>query len=290
MYVKTGRQEAVEFGQSIAEKKEQAYLEQAKIVASNGRLFIYCWRGGLRSEKIAAFYAQAGYQVSVLEGGYKAYRCFIRQQFAEKRQIYLLGGPTGSGKTALLHEISNFGYQAIDLEALANHKGSLFGHLGQAEQPTTEQFENDLFQLWVSTDCCRPLWLEHESLSIGSVFLPDTFFQNMLKGTLILLQLPFEYRIDRLVAEYALYPKSELQQAIQNLGVYMGGTRMNQALQALQRDDFRLVAAVCLGYYDKAYEEALHRRPVAKVVRLNLKPKPISLQAEAVLKELNRLP
>jgi len=283
-YVKIGKDPAIHLGQSIAEIKKEFYLERIRKVAPGNQILIHCWRGGLRSEKIAEFFTEFGYQVWVLEGGYKSYRGFIRRQFSQERPVFILGGYTGSGKTAILNEMAKLENQTIDLEALANHKGSIFGHLGQGNQPTTEQFENNLYAKWAVYDLKKPLWLEHESVSIGHVFLPDTFFRTMLQGILFLVDLPKTYRISRLVEEYSCFDNLTLQALIGHLGNYMGGNRAKQALQALQNRDFEQVASITLEYYDKLYDNSLINRPVRKIVKVPLPAGDVAENARIVLK------
>jgi len=283
-YVKIGKEPAIELGQSIAGLKTDYYLNAIKDVAPGRQMLLHCWRGGMRSAKIAAFFAEAGYHVFVLEGGYKAYRGFIRRQFSTERQIFLIGGYTGSGKTAILEEIGKSGHQVIDLEALACHKGSNFGHLGQDVQPTTEQFENDLYTQWAELDPLKPLWLEHESMSIGNIYLPDTFRAAMLKGVLFLIDIPKADRIKRLVDEYACFDKPELQSVLEHLSVFMGSFQSREALLALQNDDFEKVADLTLAYYDKLYENSLKRRPVRKIVKIKLLSGSVAEHAGIILK------
>jgi tRNA 2-selenouridine synthase len=284
-YVKIGKEPAIELGKSIAGEKTDYYLDAMRKVAPEKQLLLHCWRGGMRSAKIAAFYAEAGYKVFLLEGGYKAYRGFIRKQFSSGRQILLIGGYTGSGKTAILNEIARLGHQVIDLEALASHKGSNFGHLGQHTQPTTEQFENNLYSHWAELEPLSPLWLEHESMSIGSIYLPNTFHTAMLNGTLFFIDIPKVDRIRRLVNEYACFRKAELQGVLEHLGIYMGSYQSREALLALQNDDFDKVADLTLTYYDKLYENSLTRRPVHKIVKVPLLSGSVEEHAKIILKQ-----
>jgi tRNA 2-selenouridine synthase len=282
-YVKIGKDPAIELGKTIAGEKTDYYLDAIQPVAPEKTMLLHCWRGGMRSAKIAAYYAENGYRVFVLEGGYKAYRGYIRQQFASGRPVFLIGGYTGSGKTGILKEIGKLGHQTIDLEALACHKGSNFGHLGQHSQPSTEQFENNLYVQWAELDPLKPLWLEHESISIGNVFLPNTFHAAMLNGKLFFIELPKDYRIQRLVNEYACFDKPLLKAVLTHLGQYMGSYQAREVLIALQNDDFEKVADITLVYYDKLYENSLVRRPIQKIVRIPLAAGSVKEHAEIIL-------
>jgi len=282
-YVKIGKEPAIDLGKQIAGEKTDYYLDALRDVATEKQILLHCWRGGMRSSKIAAFYADAGYKVFLLEGGYKAYRGYIRKQFTSGRTIFMIGGYTGSGKTAILHEISRLGHQVIDLEALANHKGSNFGHLGQLQQPTTEQFENNLYSQWADLEPLRPLWLEHESMCIGSIYLPDTFRAAMLNAVLFFIDVPKSDRIMRLVSEYACFEKSELQAILEHLAIYMGSYQSSEAMRALQNNDFRKVAEITLAYYDKLYENSLSRRPVRRIVQVPLPTASAGIHAKLIL-------
>jgi len=282
-YVKIGKEPAIELGKVIAGEKTDYYLNAIRDVAPDKQMLLHCWRGGMRSAKIAAFFAEAGYHVFVLEGGYKAYRGYIRKQFSSGRQLFLIGGYTGSGKTGILKEIGKLGHQTIDLEELACHKGSNFGHLGQNVQPTTEQFENNLYSHWAGLDPLKPLWLEHESMNIGTVTLPDSFHAAMLNGTLFFIELPKDYRIKRLVDEYACFEKPVLQAVLEHLGQFMGTFQSREVLIALQNDDFEKVADITLTYYDKLYANSLVRRPVQKIVSLPLAAGSVKEHAEIIL-------
>lgn len=282
-YVKIGKEPAIELGKSIAGKKTEYYLEMVREVTQGTQMLLHCWRGGMRSAKIAQFYAENGYKVYLLESGYKAYRRYIRKQFSVPQQLFLIGGYTGSGKTAILNEIKRVGNQVIDLEALASHKGSNFGHLGQHSQPTTEQFENDLYALWAKLDATKPLWLEHESMSIGNVFLPETFREAMLAGVLFFIDVPRIDRIQRLIDEYACFPKPDLQLVLEHLSIFMGSFQAHEAMRALQGNDFEKVAAITLAYYDKLYENSLLRRPVRKLVKVSLPSGSVANHAQILL-------
>ena len=284
-YVKIGKEPAIELGISIAGEKTDYYLEAVKEVVADKQMLLHCWRGGMRSAKIAQFYADAGFKVFLLDGGYKAYRGYIRNQFSSGRPIFLIGGLTGSGKTAILKEIGKLGNQVIDLESLACHKGSNFGHLGQPDQPTTEQFENDLYTQWAELDPLQPLWLEHESMSIGSIYLPDTFRNAMLGGVLFFIDVPKTDRIKRLVDEYACFEKAELKSVLEHLGIYMGSYQSREALLALQNNDFEKVADLSLSYYDKLYENSLSRRPVRRIVKISLPSESAAIHAAIILQQ-----
>lgn len=248
-------------GLEFAGAKMRWYVEEALHLAPSRKLRLHCWRGGQRSGSLAWLLRQAGFEVLSLEGGYKAYRQLILEKMAAPwHRLVILGGYTGSGKTAVLQAIQDMGEYVVDLEALAHHKGSSFGALGEQRQPTIEQFENDLFDALRHIPAGARLWLEDESRSIGKVYLPDGFWQLMCQSPLIKLEIPLERRVRQLVAGYAGFPKQDLIDAFSRLQKRLGGQHLKAALEALDCDDFARAAEIALVYYDKAYQNTIDRK------------------------------
>lgn len=222
-------------------------------------LILYCWRGGMRSNAMAWLFNQAGHECMVIEGGYKAFRSFIRHQITNEWNYRIIGGMTGCGKTETIKYLSEDGIQVIDLEALASHKGSVFGHLGQKEQPTNETFENQLWQELSKMDPSKPVYLEDESRSIGKVSLPEPFYRKMQVSPMFLLELSIEDRIQRLVNEYGTFSKEQLIENISKLSKYIGGDIINNSVSAVMNDNNELATQLLLPYYDKKYKESITR-------------------------------
>ncbi len=134
------------------------------------------------------------------------------------------------------------GKQTLDLEQLARHKGSVFGGIGMPDQPTNEQFENDIFAAWQTFDITKPLWIEDESRMIGNVSIPDPLFDQMKRAVMIKVETNSELRIHRLVNEYSKADKMELERAILKISEKLGGANTKKALLALETGDFETVA------------------------------------------------
>ncbi|MBK7174193.1 MAG: tRNA 2-selenouridine(34) synthase MnmH [Bacteroidales bacterium] len=283
LYAKQGKDPAVKQGMEIVGLKFGSFISEIEKITTAKQIGIHCWRGGMRSESLAWFYEKLGYEVFLLEGGYKAYRKFIRSSFKTSPGIFLLGGMTGSGKTEILGELEKIGEQTIDLEGMAHHKGSSFGHLGQSVQPSTEQFENDLYVCWAQKNNQQPLWIEHESHKVGTVYLPDTFRASMQNGTLIRLILPLEIRVSRLMNEYSHFDKSLLKESILHICQGMGTYQNKLALEALESGKLSEVAEIVLQYYDKTYEFALKKRPFKKVFEIRLDSPDMKMNARKIL-------
>jgi len=282
-YKTKGRSESVSEGLRYAGPTLSSKLTEALKIANSGKLMVYCWRGGLRSESMAWLFSIAGLDVLRLVGGYKAFRNNILGKLAIKRRTLILGGLTGSGKTAILNVLASRGEQMIDLEALAHHRGSAFGALGQGSQPSTEHFANILFDEWKGLDYIRTIWLEDESRNIGSVFIPDQFWNNMQESPVIALVSEPSVRLPRLVREYSVFPAEQLRESIMKISKRLGGDRTKDALLSTDTGDFERAAAITLEYYDKAYFHSLSHHPASLVHRLETKTDDPEENADLVL-------
>ncbi len=228
-------------------------LEQGIKLSKEGKLLVHCWRGGMRSEAMAWLFSLADIETEILEGGYKSYRHYILENLSENRKMIILGGLTGSGKTHILRYLKETGHQVIDLEGLANHKGSAFGSLGQLPQPSSEHFANLLYSKWRETDQSLPVWLEDESRNIGTVFMPEEFYLNMQLNPAIILLMDVKTRLPRLIEEYSGYSAEELKASVMKISKRLGGDRTSEAIEAIQERRFSKAIEITLQYYDKAY-------------------------------------
>ena len=267
-YTKNGPDEALIRGLDFVGPKMSMFVTEAKKLAVDDKILVHCWRGGMRSGAMAWLLGFAGLKPSVLTGGYKAYRKHIRESFSSGPEIRVLGGMTGSGKTEVLHQLSAMGHQVIDLEGLAHHKGSAFGWLGQQEQPTNEQFENNLAEKWLSLNQEMPVWIEDESRNVGKVIIPDGIFEKMNSSTIVFIDVPFEERVKRLTGEYGAFDRDDLVSILQKISKRIGGDTAKSAIESLHSGEVRNAVAAVLRYYDKTYEYGLSKRNPGKVIRM----------------------
>jgi tRNA 2-selenouridine synthase len=259
-YKNEGRINAILRGLELSGPLMNQKLEKALGLVKDGKLLVHCWRGGMRSEAMAWLFSLADIETEILEGGYKSYRNYILEKLGEKRNYMILGGLTGTGKTEILRLMGNSDHQFIDLEAIACHKGSAFGSLGQQPQPTSEHFANLLFEALDKTDKNQIVWLEDESKNIGSVFLPDQFYLNMQESPVVALIMDVSTRMPRLLKEYSEYPKEDLKASILKISKRLGGDNTREALSGIESGDFTKAIEITLHYYDKAYVFGLKRR------------------------------
>ena len=265
VYKQQSQQAAIDLGYQYVTPKLQWFIDQSLQAAPHKNIVIHCWRGGMRSHSFAQHLKDNGFnEVYVIEKGYKAYRREALNNF-DKGTLYLLGGYTGSGKTHILNYIREAGHQVLDLEELASHKGSAFGNIGMSKQPTTEQFENNLYWQWRQFDFKRPIWVEDESPNIGDVNIPMHLFQKMRDSQVFFIEISKEERAKLLVDEYALGDKEKLARGISRISKRLGNDISRKALQLLENDDYYEVALLTLGYYDKYYKRGIEKREISNI-------------------------
>jgi len=260
-YKRDCRQAAIRKGLAITGPKMEQFLDQAYAASPNQRLAVHCWRGGMRSKSMATLFDFAGFDSRVLMGGYKAYRAAVHAQFTTPLSLIILGGRTGSGKTKILQALADKGEQVLDLELLAHHKGSAFGDLGEEPQPTTEMFENLLFTQLQKLDTGKRIWVEDESHMIGTVFIPEAFWQHMRTAPVVFCDVPVEERIRFLVENYGHYDAKGLINAVHKITKRLGGQHAKAALEAFEQGDLHTATRIVLVYYDKTYAHGLSQRP-----------------------------
>lgn len=270
-YKHQGRQVAILSGLEIVGPNLRALAERLADCAVDNTLLIHCWRGGMRSQSVAWLASLNGYETYTLTGGYKGFRQLILDALSAPVNLVVLGGASGSGKTAILHELEGMGQQVVDLEGLALHRGSAFGSIGLLPQPTQQLFENQLGMQWQRLDPIGAVWIENESRQLGTLRLPEPTKHQMEQAPILVLDMPFELRVERLVIEYGAYSALSLEKSIRQIGKRLGGLYMQQALNALAGGDLRTCCALLLShYYDKTYNRFLARKDSDQIYHLRL--------------------
>ncbi|MEO8108466.1 MAG: tRNA 2-selenouridine(34) synthase MnmH [Ginsengibacter sp.] len=275
-YKQQNRQVAVKKGldyfsermKNMIEEVEKIITENKKHFQNERRIFIHCWRGGMRSRSVAWLLDLYGFKIFTLKGGYKAFRNWALSQFEKEYNLKILGGYTGSGKTGVLQEMKEKGEVVIDLEGLANHKGSAFGSLGEAPQPGQEMFENMLAIELFKASLQKPanpennnsIWLEDESRHIGTAGIPKTLWETMRKSPLYFLDIPFVERLNHIVSTYGKFDKKELVNSIMKIQKRLGGLETKNAINFLLENKVKECFSILLLYYDKLYANALCKR------------------------------
>jgi tRNA 2-selenouridine synthase len=266
-YKQSGRKPAVMLGLRCIGPRLDEFAEELLSHASpaGDRALVHCWRGGMRSGSVAWLLESFGCRVATLQGGYKAFRNWVLDGFELPRSIHVVTGLTGSGKTEILGALAARGEQVIDLEALAHHKGSAFGALGQEPAPTQQQFENRLAFEWRAADPQKPLWLGDESRNIGSIRLPLELWRQKQASAFHLIEVPDEDRVQHLCHVYAGHPPELLAGRVEAIRKRLGGDRVKQAVEAIGAGDPTTACRIVLAYYDKTYRHSLQRAAPANL-------------------------
>jgi tRNA 2-selenouridine synthase len=288
-YKHKGRNDALLLGLDFVGVKMRSLVERAQQAAQSRNtrtLGVHCWRGGMRSSSVAWLLDMAGYKVFTLEGGYKAFRRYTLDSLALQRDILILGGKTGSGKTHILHKLHELGEQTLDLERIAQHKGSAFGAIGEQPQPTQEQFENNLAQHWRTLDAKRRVWVEDESNHIGRSYIPKPVWEQMRHANALFLDMPLELRVHNTLADYGAATNEALIASVCAIEKRLGGLATRHALEALDRGDRAETVRIALRYYDKAYLHGLSQREPRYVRMVQTESRDTNHNAELLLQAI----
>ena len=280
-YKQESREKAIRIGLDFFGPKMRPMVEEIEAMQAGGakkekpeddqgrEIFVYCWRGGMRSSAVAWLLDLYGWKVYTLAGGYKSFRNLVFQSFEYPYLFKVLGGYTGSGKTEVLSELQLKGETVIDLEQLACHKGSAFGSFKMPSQPRQEMFENLLFMELpekssvLDSDPDKKgtvIWLEDESQRIGNLNIPGPIWERMRASPIIFLEIPFESRLDHLVDEYGKCDRAKLIESVQRITKRLGGLEAKNTIDFLEEGNFREAFRILLLYYDKRYLKGLHNR------------------------------
>jgi tRNA 2-selenouridine synthase len=281
-YKQVGREEAILLGFDLTGPKWSGFIKQALAIAPGKTVGVHCWRGGMRSGAMAWALSLYGFEVYVIQGGYKRYRHWVHRQFEQPYNLQVLGGMTGSGKTRLLHQLKHLGEQVVDLEEIACHQGSAYGSMNKMVQPSQEQFENNLAFVLHPLNKQQTIWVEDESLNIGKRSIPKPFWQQMAEASVIEVQVDTEQRIQHLVAEYGGLDKDFLVECTERIRKRLGPEQTKNAIAAIRSNRMEDFIRIALVYYDKTYRTGLNTRSAGRVFTVPLTGSDVTQQARSI--------
>lgn len=269
-YKQVGREAAILLGFDLTGPKWSGFIRQALEAAPQKKIAVHCWRGGMRSGAMAWALDLYGFEVYLIQGGYKQYRRWVLEQFEAIYTLVVLGGMTGSGKTRILHALQTLGEQVVDLEELAQHQGSSYGSLNKLVQPTQEQFESTLAGQLHRFDRQRTIWIEDESSTIGKCLIPRPLWNQMTDAFLVDLQVDAAQRVRALAREYGELDRNFLIAGTERIRKRLGHDHAKHAIIAIQEGRLEDFIREVITYYDKTYRTSLARRDAGRVLTLAL--------------------
>ncbi len=245
------KSKALDFG-----SKKISEIHQQILSHSDKKIVFYCSRGGFRSKTVSALFFSLGYDVHQLKGGIKYYRSIVNDELPEllnNISLITLYGPTGSGKSNILNIIKN-NFPIIDLEMLANHKGSVLGSIGMGKPNSQKMFEAYLYDLLKNSNDDEFL-IEGESKRIGDIVLPEILWEKMQISKKIYINSPIDCRIKRLVESYASNNPQELLCSIKRIEKYLSKENFQEIVNSLMNHNYEVAAKIlCEKYYDHNYK------------------------------------
>ena len=267
LYKQESREKAISKGLDFFGLKMSNFVEIVKNTnVEKKTLAVYCWRGGMRSRAMAWLLDFYGFEVKVVNGGYKAFRNWALARFDDKYTFKILGGYTGSGKTEILNIQQELGLPVIDLEGLARHKGSTFGGLGLAPQPSQEMFEN-MLSLILFRFKNQPIWLEDESSRIGALNIPKSIREQMIQAPLYFIQISFEDRLHRIMEDYGGFELDDLIASVLRIQRKLGGLLTHQIIEHMNNKQIREAFSLLLSHYDGLYKKGIrYGKPLERPV------------------------
>lgn len=297
-YKQESREKAIKIGLRYFGTKMEHMVEAVEQLTSlpekhinEGRkkiVLVHCWRGGMRSSGVAWLLDLYGFKVYTLSGGYKVFRKWVLGQFEKPYSFKVIGGYTGSGKTEILNTLKQLGENVIDLEAMASHKGSAFGNLGEPKQPSQEMFENKFALELSEFDIQKSaIWIEDESQRIGDINIPSQLFKCKQSQRVYFMDIPFEDRLKYVINGYGRFDKEDLAKAIVRIKKRLGALETKNAINYLLEDDIANCFAVLLKYYDKWYSKSLlqgRENMESNLVRIDCKAVDAVQNAKLILK------
>ena len=282
--------EAKKLGAALVAKNIAAHIERDVLAKPREwQPLVYCWRGGKRSGSLALILDQIGFKVTLVDGGYKAFRAAIvldLPQLAASHSYRVICGTTGSGKTRLLQALAAHGAQVLDLEALANHRSSVLGLIPGSAQPSQKAYDRMIWAALKSFDTSQPVYIESESKKVGNVAIPEGLISVMRRSPCLCVELSEDERIALLLEDYDFFVRDieffcdRLEALTQARG---GQTVLDWQTRARSGDVASVVRELLVNHYDPVYLQSMSRNFEHYLQAEVLRPEDHSVEAMQAL-------
>lgn len=266
LYKQVNPFEARKRGAAMAARNIAAHIERELIdKPKDWKPLTYCWRGGQRSGSLSLILSQIGFRVTLVEGGYKAFRAAVVEdipRLVKQLDLRVICGPTGSGKTRLLQALAAEGAQIIDLEALANHRSSVLGAIPGLAQPTQKRFDTVIWNVVRHLDPKKPVFIESESKKVGNVAVPTSLVETMRQSPCLNLLLPDAERVALLLEDYDFFVQdvAHFCKRLQVLAEFRGKAVVDAWQTSVQAGNIEpVVHDLLTQHYDPSYLQSMHR-------------------------------
>lgn len=260
-YKQNSPEKAKELGiEAISKRLPEVFKEVQKY--AKGRLAFYCAKGGMRSGAMAALFSALGYKTWKLDGGYKAYRQYILEtipKLNKEIKYYILHGKTGIGKTKILEKLEERGYSVLNLEKMADHKGSFFGGVCEKREQNQKRFESLIFEYLYKN---KPDYIlaESESKRIGNVYVPESIFNSLASGKHLSLETTIEERVKIINEDYSGATQDELQQCLDKVARYIDKEKYIKYSNLLKKNEIDELSKLLMKeYYDPLYQKSIDK-------------------------------
>ncbi|MFK4785249.1 tRNA 2-selenouridine(34) synthase MnmH [Fusobacterium sp. MFO224] len=263
VYVQESKEKAKEIGvQKISKRLPEIFKQVNELSKKYNNLIFYCARGGMRSGSLEVLFNTLGFKTMKLQGGYKGYREYILKNMEEvnkNKEYIVIHGRTGEGKTKILEKLENKGYSVLNLEKLADHKGSFFGGVCEKREQSQKRFDGEIFHRL--TENKKGYFLvESESKRIGNIYVPESVYGSIVKGKHLFVSTSMENRVNIIMEDYANATISELEECLLKVARYISKERYERYHNLLMKGELAKLSEILMDeYYDPLYDVGINK-------------------------------
>ncbi|MDP0506751.1 MAG: tRNA 2-selenouridine(34) synthase MnmH [Fusobacterium sp. JB019] len=262
-YVQESKEKAKEIGvERISKRLPEIFKQINELSKKYDKLIFYCARGGMRSGTLEVLFNTLGFKTMKLQGGYKAYRQYILKNMEEankNKEYIVIHGRTGEGKTKILEKLEEKGYSVLNLEKLADHKGSFFGGVCENRKQSQKRFDGEIFDKLVN-DKKEYFLVESESKRIGNIYIPECVYSSIVNGKHLFVSTSMENRVKIIMEDYANATIPELEECLLRVARYISKERYEKYHNLLIKGELPKLSEILMKeYYDPLYDVGINK-------------------------------